>query len=104
MGLCSRLALLLALLGAWAPARGAAGGELGGATALAQQAALARPVSAAVNYVAPLADRCRPQGAASGESWGALTVLLGALPRGSTVKSGVWRGKRGLLCIGLRRG
>ena len=86
------MALLLALLGAWAPARGAAGGELGGATALAQQAALTRPASAAVNYVPPLADRCGHPGAASGESCGALTALKRALPCSS------WMQERRLLC------
>lgn len=85
MRLCPWVALLLALLGAWAPARGAAGGELGGATVLAQQAALTPPASAAVNYVPPLADRCGHQGAASGESCGALTALIGPLPRSSWV-------------------
>ena len=85
------VALLLALLGAWAPARGAAGGELGGSTALAQQAALTRPASAAVNYVPPLADRCGLPGAASGESCGALTALIAALPRSS------WMQERRLL-------
>ena len=86
MRLCPWVPLLLALLGAWAPARGAAGGDLGGATALAQQAALTRPANAAVNYVPPLADRCGHPGAASGESCGALTALIAAPPRSSWVQ------------------